>query len=109
MQPVRGLLDDDALRAVDHFVGHFFAAMGRQAVHEDRLLGRRGHQLGVDLIIGKIFSPASRFGLLAHAGPDVGVDGRRLAHRLGRIGGHGQLEIGHVTSSAARETPASKR
>ena len=26
--------NDDALRAVDHFVGHFFAAMGRQAVHE---------------------------------------------------------------------------
>ena len=32
--------DDDALRAVDHFVGHFLAAVGRQAVHEVGVAGR---------------------------------------------------------------------
>ncbi len=37
---VGGLLDDDALRAVDHLVGHFLAAVGRQAVHEDGALLR---------------------------------------------------------------------
>ena len=40
MHPVGGLRDDDALRTVDHFVGHFFAAVRRQAVHEHRI-GRR--------------------------------------------------------------------
>ena len=35
-----GLLDDDALRAVDHFVGYFLAAMSGQAVHEEGPVGR---------------------------------------------------------------------
>ena len=51
---VGGLLDDDALRAVDHFVGHFLAAAGRQAVHENAPFGRAAISCGVDLITGKI-------------------------------------------------------
>ena len=38
VHPVGGLRDDHALRAVDHFVGDFFAAMRRQAVQEERVL-----------------------------------------------------------------------
>ena len=50
-----GLLDDDALRAVDHLVGHFLAAMGRQAVHEERaLLARAAISLRVDLVGGEV-------------------------------------------------------
>ena len=43
VHPVRGLRDDDAVRAVDHFVGNFFAAMRRQAVQEERVFGRCRH------------------------------------------------------------------
>src|SRR5438105_13526177 len=50
MQAIFGLVEHHRLRTVDHLVGDFLAAMGRQAVHEERItLGQR-HQLGVDLI-----------------------------------------------------------
>jgi hypothetical protein len=50
VQAVFGLVEHHRLRAVDHLVGDLLAAMGRQAVHEQRVgLGQR-HQLGVDLI-----------------------------------------------------------
>ena len=40
MQPVLGLVEDDRLRAVDDLVRDLLAAMGRQAMHEDRVLAR---------------------------------------------------------------------
>ena len=40
VQAVFGFVPDDRLRAVEHLRGHFFAAVRRQAVHEDRV--RRG-------------------------------------------------------------------
>ncbi len=60
VHPVGGLRDDHALRAVDHFVGHFFAAMRGQAVHEQRVVRRRGHQLGVHLVGGEVALAACR-------------------------------------------------
>ena len=44
VQAVLGLVEDDGLRTVDHFVGDFLAAVGRQAMHEDRILGGGRHQ-----------------------------------------------------------------
>ena len=38
VQPVLGLVEDHRLRPVHHLVGHLLAAMGRQAMHEERLL-----------------------------------------------------------------------
>jgi len=43
VHPVAGLPDDGTLRAVDHLVGDFLAAMGRQAVQEKGVLGGLGH------------------------------------------------------------------
>jgi hypothetical protein len=37
MHPIFGLVENDRLGAVDHFVGNFFAAMGRQAMHKERV------------------------------------------------------------------------
>ena len=55
-----GLLNDHALRPVDHLVGDFFAAAGGQAVHEERpFLGVR-HQGGVDLVCREIARGGSR-------------------------------------------------
>ena len=81
-----GLLDDDALRAVDHFVGHFLAAMGGQAVHEERALLGVAHQRGVHLIGGELAPAGFLLALLAHARPNVGVDGHGVLDRFGRIG-----------------------
>jgi len=50
MQPILGFVEDNGLRTVDHFVGDLLAAMGRQAMHEDRVLARGGHQFRVDLV-----------------------------------------------------------
>jgi len=40
MQSILGFVEHDGLRTVDHIVGDFLAAMGRQAMHEDRVLAR---------------------------------------------------------------------
>src|SRR5437868_901727 len=37
MQAIFGLVEHHRLRAVDHLVGDLFAAMGRQAMHEQRI------------------------------------------------------------------------
>ena len=42
VKPVLGFVEHHRLRPVDHLVGDFLAAMGRQAMHEDRVGARRG-------------------------------------------------------------------
>ena len=37
MQPVFRLIEDDRVGAFHHFVGNFFAAFGREAVHKCRM------------------------------------------------------------------------
>ena len=74
MKPVGGLEDDLALRAVEHVRGHFFAAVSRQAVQEDRILGGERHQVLVDLERSEEFSPLVGLVFLPHARPDIGVD-----------------------------------
>ena len=81
---------------VDDFVGDFFAAMGGQAVHEQGVFWGLRHQRRVDLIVCEVFQALLRFGLLAHAGPHVGVDGGGFAHRLGGIDDCFQLKLGDV-------------
>ena len=50
---VGGLLEDDALRPVDHLVGDLLAAVGRQTVHEKRPFLRVLQEFRVHLVGGE--------------------------------------------------------
>ena len=56
-------------------VGNFFVALGRQAVHEDRVGPCLREERIVHLVGAEGALAFHGFLLLAHAGPDVGVDG----------------------------------
>ena len=83
---VARLLDDDALGAVDDFVGHLLAASGGKAVHEAGALLRVRHQFRVDLLVGEIAAAAFHLVLLAHAGPCIGVNTHCVGDRLPAAG-----------------------
>ena len=72
---VFGLVEDDGLRAVEDRVGDFGVAVRGQAVHEDGVRLRVGHQRFVDLVGLEDGGALGGFVLEAHAGADVGVDG----------------------------------
>src|SRR5262249_13483116 len=67
---VAGLLEGDALLAVEHLAGHLLAAVRRQAVHEAGLRRSLGHQRRVDLEALERLDTLLVLGLLAHARPD---------------------------------------
>ena len=50
VQAIFGLVEHHRLRTVDHLVGDFVAAMGGEAVHEQRVRFCKRHQPGVDLV-----------------------------------------------------------
>src|SRR5689334_5459049 len=50
MQPIFRLVEYDRLRTIDHLVGDLVAAMGWQAMHEERLRFCQRHQSRIDLI-----------------------------------------------------------
>ena len=117
MHAVLGLVEHAAALALEHLVGDLELRQAellvdvladggvtvmeaRQAVHEDAVVGRLRHELGVDLILGK--KPDALLPQLvglAHRDPDVGVDDVRaagtfvdvLGQRDGRAGGLGDL------------------
>src|ERR1700730_7290810 len=81
MQPILGFVEYDGLRTVHHLVGDLLAAMGRQAMHEDRVLARGGHQFCVDLV-GRKQSMAKGLVHVAHRNPAIRDDRIRSLHRL---------------------------
>ena len=44
------LREDHRMRAIGHIIRKLMAPMGRQAVHDDDVLVRLTHQVGVDLV-----------------------------------------------------------
>ena len=69
-------------------VGDLLAAMGGQAMHEDRVLLRRAHQLVVDLItLQQVLAPPLI--LVAHRDPAIGHHAIGAFDRLERIAGEG--------------------
>src|SRR3546814_19700126 len=52
------LFEDHRARPVDHLGRHFLAAMGGQAMHENRVFRGFSDQAGIDLVGGKDFVPA---------------------------------------------------
>ncbi len=49
MHAIAGLGNDGALRAVDNFIGDFFAAAGGQAMHDAGFGWRVTHEVAVEL------------------------------------------------------------
>jgi hypothetical protein len=86
VQAVLGLIEDHRGRRIDHGVGDLGAAVGRQAVQEERARPRDAQQPVVHLIALKDRGALSLFRLLTHGRPDVGVDRVRA-----RRGGDGIL------------------
>src|SRR5260370_3851165 len=79
VEPVAGLVEHFGSRAVDDLVGDLFATMSRKAVQEDRAL-RGIHKRLVDLVRREDLTPSRPLVLLAHRGPDVGIDGGRSVY-----------------------------
>ena len=74
MQPVLGLIEGDALRALQHLMGDFFAAMRRQTMHDYSVLFGQCDRSAVDLVGTEGIHARLCFFLLAHASPYVGVN-----------------------------------
>ena len=85
MQAIFRLVEDDRLRAVDDAVGHFLAAMGRQAVHRPDIRAGQVEQGIVDGIAGERVAASLGLDLLAHRGPGVGVHDGRAGDDLARL------------------------
>ncbi len=81
MQSVFGLVQHDGVRAVNHLVGDFLAAVGGEAVQDDDVVSGFVHQVFVDLELGEVSAAPNGLFLLAGADPDVGVDHVRAFHR----------------------------
>ena len=75
------------LRALDHAVGDFLAAVGGEAVQEDGVPVGGVHQRLVHDVALEGAGALLLLLLLAHRGPHVGVHHVRAARGLARIGG----------------------
>src|ERR1700712_5461035 len=71
MKAVFRLIEYNGLRAVDHLIRHLLAAMGGQAMHEQRVLAGLCHQSRVDLIgLEDVVTTGPL--LLIHGNPGIG-------------------------------------
>ena len=94
VEPVLGLVEDQAPRPVHDLGRDLLAAMGRQAVHR-QCVGPRGIEHGVvHLVAAEGVAALLRLGLLAHRGPGVGVDDVGAADHRVWIGPEGEPPAG---------------
>src|SRR3954463_14974571 len=71
MQPVLCLVPHYTLRTVDHGSFHFFAAVSRQAMHEQRVRPGELHHRLIHLKRLELLLAFLGFGFEAHTGPDI--------------------------------------
>jgi hypothetical protein len=82
VQSVLGLVEDDGLRRVEHFVGGFHAAGGGQAVHHATVFGSAAEEVRVDLIERHERRAAlGNLALLADPPPQVRIEEVGVANR----------------------------
>ncbi len=118
MQPVLGLVPDGGPRAVENVGCDLLTGVRRQAVQDDRIVGGRAEQVGVDPERRQVGAAAFGLLLVAHTDPDVGVDrigpGGGEARVVGQSDavpllelvavrrGDGQLDAGELTGNRQR-------
>src|SRR5215208_7990579 len=90
VQPVFGLIEDAALRTVYNPGCYLFATVGGETMQEDGVRCGEAHQLLVYLIGGEFLLALLGLGLLAHAGPHIGVDDPRAGDSFLRVFGEGR-------------------
>lgn len=81
VEAVFGFIENDRLRPVYDLVGHFVAAMRRQAMHEEGVRLGPAHESGVDAIGFQDLAPF-RSVAVAHRNPGVSDDEVRTIDRL---------------------------
>ena len=86
VQPVLGLVPDDALRAVDDLGRDLLAPVRRQAVQDDCSRVGEGHRGRVDGVRDERRRTVAGLGLLAHRHPGVGDDDIGALDRVLRRG-----------------------
>ncbi len=103
MESIAGLLERDATIAVQHFGGHFFTAVGGEAVHYPRVRWGQGQKFVVHLVGSKLPQPLVAFGFLPHARPDIGVHDVRRFNRMGGGPVLKQAPLGHPLTIELKE------
>src|SRR5665213_2748130 len=86
VQAVLGLLPHRRARPVDDLGGDFLVAMGGQAMHEDGVGLRLGHQRRIDAIGPEHGAALFLVLVLAHRNPSVGDDAIGAGHSSRRVG-----------------------
>src|SRR5208337_142779 len=69
-----GLLQDNGVGSIEHFVSDFRAAVRRKTVHEDRIQSGLLHEFAIHLIGLEDLAADLFFSFETHAGPGIGVD-----------------------------------
>ena len=79
----------------DNLVGDLLPAMGREAVHHDRILPRHSKQVGIDAVTAEGREAFAPLLFLPHARPNVGVQDVRVSCRLDRIPQHPDVPLSY--------------
>ena len=101
MEAVLGLVEHRRLRPLEDLLLDLLPAMGGQAVEDDGVRGGERHALAVDDVVLEGLPPDVDLVLLAHAGPDVGVDRVGSGHRLVWVAG----DYGSALRNSSFPTP----
>ncbi len=104
MKPVLGLVEYNAMRAVDDLCGHFLTTVGGKAVHENGVFPGACHEFTSNLIAGELLLSDSGFLFVAHADPDIGVDDVRTAGGLPGVT-HDQYFTFSTVTPVAKNVP----
>ena len=71
MQTILCLVENHRIRSVHDLIGDFLATMGGQAMHEERVICRQVHELGIDLEALELSEALVVFVFIAHRCPRI--------------------------------------
>jgi hypothetical protein len=80
VQSVFRLIKDDTVRPIDDIISDLFAALGRQAVHDDAIRIGFGYKFGIDLKGAQALRLPCGLIFLTHGRPDIRINDVRAFH-----------------------------